>query len=104
MAFRYIYKLANSDESAEKLWEDQAWGADVKYTVTEGRQVVGRGYCQGMTTPLNWDKHTAPARGVVILKETSSFKIKVCNICMLTEVALEYYQGFHISAGKAIHV
>lgn len=44
-AFRYIYKLENSDESAEKLWEDQAWGADVKYTVTEGRQVVGRGYC-----------------------------------------------------------
>lgn len=42
---------------AERLWEVQACGADVKHTVTEGRQSERQGYCQRLTAAQNWKKN-----------------------------------------------
>lgn len=56
-------------KGAERLWEVQAWGADVKHTVTEGRQSERQGYCQSLTAAQNWEKHTVPATENCRMKE-----------------------------------
>lgn len=59
--------------SAERLWEAQTCGADVKHTVTEGRQSERQGYCQSLTAAQNWKKqHTAPATENEMMEERES--------------------------------
>lgn len=68
-------------------------GADVKHTVTEGRQGERQGYCQSLTAAQSCKKHTAPATekekmegGEMLLLFLKGSDLKVWNICMLNQV------------------
>lgn len=99
---RASWKLQNSSNlqptGAERLWELQACGADVKHTVTEGRQSERQGYCQSLTAAQKLTKTYSTCHGewegggrrndfVVLMRMSSSFKSRPHSVKHLHTVS-----------------
>ena len=70
-----------SVEGAERLWEVQAWGADVKHTVTEGRQSERQGYCQSLTA-AHTHTHSICHGGMERTKEGENYFVALMRLSL----------------------